>query len=300
MLLEPCIDLFLEDLKIAGHDSPHTLRAYAADTGAFVDFLRRRLKREPTLDDFTRDQVRRYLAERFGHVQSRTLSRQITCLHTFARFLEKRFSFNAMPILQVKNPKLPRLLPHPLPVDDVFGLLDACQVETPTKARNRAILELLYGAGLRRSELAALDLGDVRFTDEGLLLHVRKAKGKKERIVPAGLPARRALEAYLAVRCHLGKKQDPTALFLNHSGKRLSDRSLGFLLEQMRRICGLGKGTTCHSLRHSFATHLLESGADIRIIQELLGHANLATTQIYTDVSLSKLMEVYDRCHPFA
>lgn len=300
MLLEPCIDIFLEDLKIAGHDSPHTLRAYAADTGAFVDFLRQRLKREPTLDDFTRDQVRRYLAERFGHVQPRTLSRQITCLHTFARFLEKRFSFNATPILQVKNPKLPRLLPHPLPVDDVFGLLDACQVETPTKARNRAILELLYGAGLRRSELAALNLGDVRFIEEGLLLHVRKAKGKKERIVPAGLPARRALEAYLAVRCHLGKQQDPTALFLNQSGKRLSDRSLGLLLERMRRTCGLGKGTTCHSLRHSFATHLLESGADIRIIQELLGHANLVTTQIYTDVSLSKLMEVYDRCHPFA
>jgi len=300
MLLESCIDLFLEDLRIAGHDGAHTLRAYAADTGAFIDFLRGRLGREPELPDFARDQVRRYLAERFGQVSPRSLSRQISCLHTFARFLEKRFSFDASPILRVKNPKLPRLLPHPLPVDEVFVLLDACRGDTPAEARNRAILELLYGAGLRRSELAALDVGDVRFIEDGLLLNVRKAKGKKERIVPAGLPARRALEAYLAVRDRLGKNPDPQALFLNHRGKRLSDRALGLLLERMRRLCGLGQTATCHSLRHSFATHLLESGADLRIIQELLGHENLATTQIYTEVSLSRLMEVYDRCHPLA
>ncbi len=300
MHLESCIDSFLEDLRISGHDSPHTLRAYAADAGAFVDFLRQKLGREPELEDFTRDAVRRYLGERFGKVEPRSLSRQISCLHTFARFLEKRLAFDAGPILRVKNPKLPRLLPHPLPVDEVFTLLESCRDDTPAGARNRAILELLYGAGVRRSELAALDIRDVRFIADGVLLHVRKAKGKKERMVPAGLPARNALEKYLAVRGRLGKRQDPEALFLNNRGGRLSDRALGALLERMRRACGLGEGTTCHSLRHSFATHLLDSGADLRVIQELLGHENLATTQIYTEVSLARLMEVYDRCHPLA
>jgi integrase/recombinase XerC len=159
---------------------------------------------------------------------------------------------------------------------------------------------VLYGAGLRRSEVAALDVADLRLLPEGVILHVRHGKGKKQRLVPAGLPARRALEAWLAVRANFGEQQDPDALFLNQRGGRLSDRSLGDLLVRARRARGLGEGTTCHSLRHSFATHLLDSGADIRLIQEMLGHESLSTTQIYTEVSLSRLMEVYDRTHPLA
>ena len=291
---------FLADQARQGHDSANTQRAYAQDLNAFVDHTRTLLEREPAVADFTRNRVRRHLGDHFGSLSPRSLTRRISALHSFARFLAGLGLLDAAPILRVKNLTLPRLLPHPLPVEEVFGLLDAPDALSPDGLRDRAILEVLYGAGLRRSEVVALDLPNVRTTDQGVILHVEHGKGKKQRMVPAGMPARRAIEAYLAVRGTFGKRQDPDALFLNHSGRRLSDRSLGNLLVRVRRACGLGEGTTCHSLRHSFATHMLDSGADIRMIQEMLGHESLSTTQIYTEVSLSHLMEVYDRTHPLA
>ena len=300
MSLASYIPDFLADQRRQGHDSPHTQRAYAQDLGAFVDALRVTLRRDPEVADFTRNRVRRYLADLFSSLSPRSLTRRISTLHGFARFLAGLGLLDAGPILRVKNLTLPRLLPHPLPVEEVFGLLDAPGAEAPAGLRDRAILEVLYGAGLRRSEVVALDCPNVRVIPEGVILHVEHGKGKKQRLVPAGLPARRAIEAYLAVRHTFGKRQDPAALFLNHRGQRLSDRSLGNLLVRVRRACGLGEGTTCHSLRHSFATHMLDSGADIRMIQEMLGHQSLSTTQIYTEVSLSHLMEVYDRTHPLA
>jgi len=291
---------FLEDCARQGHDSPHTRRAYARDIGAFIDHLRDQLGREPRVADFTRNRVRRHLADHFSKLSARSLTRRLSALHSFARYLAGLELMDAAPILRVKNLTLPRLLPHPLPVEEVFGLIDGATDPTPAGLRDRAILEVLYGAGLRRSEVAALDVADVRFLEAGVILHVRHGKGKKQRLVPAGLPARRALDAYLAVRETFGATRDPDALFLNARGQRLSDRSLGDLLVRARRARGLGEGTTCHSLRHSFATHLLDSGADIRLIQEMLGHESLSTTQIYTEVSLSHLMEVYDRTHPMA
>ncbi len=300
MELAAYIPDFLADLARQGHDSPHTQRAYAQDLGAFVDALRQTLQREPDVADFTRNRVRRYLADLFSRLSPRSVTRRISALHGFARFLAGLGLLDAGPILRVKNLTLPRLLPHPLPVEEVFGLLDAPDAQSPEGLRDRAILEVLYGAGLRRSEVVALDLPNLRFIDEGVILHVEHGKGKKQRLVPAGLPARRAIEAYLTVRGTFGTRQDPAALFLNNRGQRLSDRSLGSLLVRVRRACGLGEGTTCHSLRHSFATHMLDSGADIRMIQEMLGHQSLSTTQIYTEVSLSHLMEVYDRTHPLA
>ncbi len=291
---------FLADCARQGHDSPHTLRAYEGDLTAFIDHLRELVGREPAVSDFTRNRVRRHLADHFSKLSARSLTRRISALHSFARHLEGLGLLDAAPILRVKNLTLPRLLPHPLPVDEVFGLLDGAADPTPAGLRDRAILEVLYGAGLRRSEVAALDVADVRFLPEGAILHVRHGKGKKQRLVPAGLPARRALEAWLAVRGTFAPQVDPAALFLNQRGGRLSDRSLGNLLVRARRARGLGEGTTCHSLRHSFATHLLDAGADIRLIQEMLGHESLSTTQIYTEVSLSHLMEVYDRAHPLA
>jgi integrase/recombinase XerC len=291
---------YLADCARRGHDSKNTQRAYAQDLGAFVDALRATLQREPEVADFTRNRVRRHLADHFASLSPRSLTRRISALHGLARYLDGLGLLDAAPILRVKNLTLPRLLPHPLPVEEVFGLLAAPDGQGPPALRDRAILEVLYGAGLRRSEVVALDLPNLRFIEQGVILHVEHGKGKKQRLVPAGLPARRALEAYLAVRGAFGKRQDPAAVFLNHRGARLSDRSLGDLLVRARRVCGLGEGTTCHSLRHSFATHMLDSGADIRMIQEMLGHESLSTTQIYTEVSLSHLMEVYDRTHPLA
>ncbi len=291
---------FLDDLRRQGKDSPHTLRAYRRDLEVFFAYLEEKLGAEPRLQDFSKNRVRRFLGDQFSKLSPRSLTRRISTLHSFARHLARVADFDPEPVLRVKNLTLQKLLPHPLPVDDVFALLETPDALTPQGKRDRAILEVLYGAGLRRSEVVALDVTSIRWLPAGVLLHVEKGKGKKQRMVPAGQAAKRALELWLAVRGEFAEKVDPAALFVNHRGGRLSDRSLGNLLVRCRALCGFGEGTTCHSLRHSFATHMLDSGADIRMIQEMLGHESLNTTQIYTEVSLGRLMEVYDNSHPLA
>jgi integrase/recombinase XerC len=205
----------------------------------------------------------------------------------------------------VRSPKRKKALPRALDVDDTFRLIEAPAEDTPLARRDRALVEVLYGAGLRVSEGCGLDLGDLdRGRYGSTLLRVRKGKGGKVRLVPLGAKADEALAAYLAVRDQLaeprtGRQADPDALFLNYRGGRLTPRSVQRLVGRRVITAGTAEATP-HALRHSFATHLLDGGVDLRSIQELLGHASLASTQVYTRVSLDHLMSVYDAAHPRA
>jgi integrase/recombinase XerC len=200
----------------------------------------------------------------------------------------------------VHLPKVPKKVPNHLTVDDCVKLIESPDLSTPLGKRDRAMLELFYACGVRVSELSGLNAGDVNFKEALILV---RGKGRKERLVPFGRHCARALEAYLEERRKAGRF-DPAnpkePLFLNHLGTRITTRSIARMLEKQVRLSGLGQKVNPHALRHSFATHLLNSGADLRSIQELLGHKNLSTTQRYTHLSIGHLMEQYDKAHPKA
>ena len=290
------IDLFLDHLRSARSASPHTLRAYASDLIEFFDFVEKEAS-DAVLDYRV---VRRFLAhlQKQGR-QKRTVARKLAALRAFYRYRTERDEGTLDPTVGLSSPRLDRLLPRPLSRSEVEALLDAPDATRPDGLRDRAILELLYASGLRASELCSLDLADTR---SGIEVRV-VGKGSKERIVLMGVPAREALDAYLDRGRHqLAEKSKKTisALFLNSRGKRLSDRSLRAIVEKWIGRAGAIEGVSPHTLRHSFATHMLEGGADLRAVQELLGHASITTTQIYTHVSRARLKEVYDKAFPRA
>jgi integrase/recombinase XerD len=222
----------------------------------------------------------------------------LSAVRSFHRFLLREGVVTADPTLAVVRPRLPRSLPHPISVDEVLRLLDAPDPAAPRGLRDRAMLELLYGAGLRISELVGLDVDDVDL-EEGSVRVL--GKGGKEREVPVGRYARDAVSSYLRdERPTLAAAATRGALFLNARGGRLTRQSCDRILKEQVRRAGLERSVTLHTLRHSFATHLLEGGADVRVVQELLGHASVATTQIYTLVTKEHLREVYYSSHPRA
>jgi integrase/recombinase XerC len=206
------------------------------------------------------------------------------------------------PARLVSSPRLEKRLPKVISVDEVVQFIETPDADTLLGARDRAIIELLYATGCRVSEIAGMNLDDIDFKRETIRV---RGKGRKERFVPFGSKAKEALAAYLEVRSALlaeapEHKRDPKVVFLNYQGTRITTRSIGRLIEKYVKECALAQGISPHSLRHSFATHLLSAGADLRAIQELLGHARLSTTQIYTHVSIEQLMQVYDKAHPRA
>jgi integrase/recombinase XerC len=300
--------------ELAGENaSAHTVRSYGVDLAQFGEFLRRMHPRaaEKTLltlvDPLT---VRAFMASlRNRGLAPGTMARKVAALRSFLQFCCRRGLLAWNPAALVTTPKVPKPLPRHLTVDQAFQLLATPQGAAPRTLRDRAILELFYASGIRVGELTGLDDEDVDLPERVVKV---MGKGKKERIVPIGRPAVEALKAYLAVRDALsgsrsgspgapgrpGSRRAP--LFLNHRGGRLSARSVERVLAKYLRQSGLGKAITPHGLRHSFATHLLQAGADLRVIQELLGHARLSTTQRYTHVNLDQLMAVYDRAHPKA
>ena len=273
-------------LEVERGVSPRTLSAYSRDVEELRRFLHEKRGRQPTPAQVDLLSLRAFLASLFGKNDAASMARKLSGLRTFFRFLVKRGLLAENPTTLVKSPKRKQSLPRALSVDDTFKLVEQ---PPPEKRRDRAIHELLYGSGLRVSELCGLDVGDV----EGDFVHVRRGKGGKARLVPIGAQARRALDDYLAAR------KGGEALFTNARGGRLTPRSVQRNLKKWAGLSGVA-GATPHTLRHSFATHLLDGGADLRAIQELLGHASLASTQIYTKVSLDHLMNVYDRAHPHA
>lgn len=283
--------------------SLHTHKNYVADLRQFALFL---AKNQPSLYQRGRDGlseldhtvVRSYLATLFEKNSPASIARKLASLRSFFQYYMNKGLLKINPAKEVATPKVPKRLPNFLSIEETFALLDVPQSDNTLGSRDKAILELLYASGLRVSELVGLDL-DLIDLEQGVIRVL--GKGRKERIVPVGTKAKVAIEMYLALRPSLLDEGISTkAVFVNRRGTRLTPRSVERLLHKYLRQCGLQKKVTPHVLRHTFATHLLNSGADLRGIQELLGHSSLSTTQKYTHVSLDKLMDVYEKAHPKA
>jgi integrase/recombinase XerC len=294
------LDRFLSYME-AQNSSPYTIKNYGNDIGQFLDYCRER--GVSALGQIDRSLLRSYLAELddVGYVKA-SISRRVAELRSFGNYLVREKVLERNPFRAISAPRVPQRLPTYLTVAEVEALVAAPDTTTPLGLRDRAIIEVLYGAGLRVSELAGLDVGDVDLRQSQVRV---MGKGSKERIGLLGRPAIRAVRAYLeAGRPALLAKRKAgvttEALWLNHRGGGLSVRGVAMMLDRMGKQAGIRTHVSPHVLRHSFATHLLDGGADLRVVQELLGHANLVTTQIYTHVSQSRAREVYVRAHPRA
>jgi integrase/recombinase XerC len=291
--MQEWIDRFQQHLVVERNVSPHTCAAYLRDLAEFREFLVNHGGADtallPRIDHLL---LRRYLTELHKRNQRTSIARKLSALRSFFRYLVREGVLSANPAAAVATPKRSRYLPKTLSVDEAAALMERGHGATTLALRDRAFLELLYSSGLRVSELTGLDVGGLDLREN--LVRVL-GKGRKERIVPVGAKAHAALVAYLEAR---GTAGDDQPLFTNHRGGRLTPRSVQRHLKTRLLKAGVLKDISPHALRHSFATHLLDGGADLRAIQELLGHASLSTTQRYTQVSVDQLMAVYDKAHP--
>ena len=294
--LENYLD-FIQGTKNVSH---HTVHNYRRDIEQFLEFLRRLTTGDFTFGAVDAYMARRYLASLVGREYSRkTMARHIAALRSFFRYLCREQIIESNPFVGIRTPKLERRLPQFLDVPEIDDLMKLPR-RTMLGRRDSAILELLYGAGIRVSELTGLSLSNIDLAEQYILVF---GKGSKERIVPIGRMAVGALSSYLQEsRPLLEQKSAGTtdSLFLNHSGTPLSDRSVRRILDKYVALLAIHKRVTPHTLRHSFATHLLDNGADLRSVQELLGHVSLKTTQVYTHVSSERLLSVYRNAHPRA
>lgn len=306
LMLSKWVDLFLRSLKEQRGYSEHTVRSYASDLNHFIDFAGSKMAagvdREETRfqeEVFDPLVLRKYLGSLYGHYKRTTIARKLSAIRSFFVFLEKRDYTKWNPAGQIGTPKMEKPIPTYLSVDEVFRLLDGPDPRNPLALRDLAILEILYSCGMRVGELEALSVSDIDF--DGRLVKI-VGKGDKERIVPIGRQALRILKRYLETTCQLREKKygrsKDIPLFVNYRGERLSSRSISRIVKRYGKGGGLPFDISPHSMRHSFATHLLDGGADLRCVQELLGHQSLSTTQKYTHISLDRLMEVYDKAHP--
>ncbi|NOZ22787.1 MAG: tyrosine recombinase XerC [Planctomycetes bacterium] len=295
------LDRFLGRLSYEKNCSEHTLKAYSKDLQQFFAFLKN--NRKDDLGKVDHMTMRKYLAFlRAKNYSRRTSARKLASLRSFYKFLIQEGIVEGNPAKAVRTPKLERKLPRFLTSTEVETLLTMPHKvrRLPfVKIRDIAILETLYSTGMRIGEICALNVDDVDFFAERV---IARGKGKKERYAWLGGPALKALQSYVDARSLLGitKKIDPQALLLNTRGGRLTARSMERAMAKYAVAAGLGTEVTPHTLRHSFATHLLDRGADLRVVQEMLGHANLSTTQIYTHLTTERLKEIYDRAHPRA
>ena len=297
---ENLIHRFIDYLSIEKNASPHTCRNYLRDLEQFEGFLKGSgtalsPEGEVAIEGVNRLAIRKYLSFLHRRNKKSSIARKLSTLRSFFKFLVREQILSTNPAKPVSTPKVEKLLPTVLTVDEAFRLVESPSREDQSieaELRDRAILELLYSSGIRVSELVGLNLNRVDL-DLGIVKVL--GKGRKERIVPVGAKAIEALKAYLEVR---GGVEEEAPLFVNLRGGRLTDRSVGRSVKKYARNSGIFRKISPHSLRHTFATHLLDAGADLREIQEMLGHVSLSTTQRYTHLSLGKLMEVYDKAHP--
>jgi integrase/recombinase XerC len=299
--MQEAVAEYLRHLALEKNASAHTVKSYREDLSQALDFFRGRLPGQPPEPrHLTTRLLRAYLAwlHEQGYAKT-TIARRIAAVRSWCRFLCRQGVLAANPTDGLRGPRQDKKLPHFLSEAELLRLLEAPPAETPLGLRDRAILETLYSAGLRVSELTGLSLEDVDL-DSGLV--TVRGKGKRERLALLGPQALAALRAWLTERENLlGRRaRKPAAVFLNKNGGRLTSRSVGRLLEKYLAQAGLDPRTTPHTLRHSFATHLLDRGADIRSVQELLGHRSLGTTQIYTHVTTTRLQDSYHKAHPRA
>lgn len=315
--MKSSVDQFLKYLRSVRNASPNTLRSYESDLSQFVAFLTPPDSEPPQLPEITHLLIREFVSHLHDHnLEKSSIARKLAAIRSFFKFAVREGLTLRNPARLVATPKLPKRIPAVLSAEDLNAFLDAV-VAAPSAsgrkgpgkkdqsrvlvARDRAILELLYASGLRVSELTGLNLADMDQKER--MLRVR-GKGSKERIVPYGGKAEQALDAYGPVRLDLLRKASSKgnleAVFLNHLGTRLSSRSVARIVKKYARLSNVNWDLHPHSLRHAFATHLLADGADLRAIQELLGHSSLSTTQRYTHASIRQLMEVFDKAHPRA
>lgn len=294
------IAAFLRWLEVEKGYSQHTVKGYGRDLAEFSASLDGKIN----VQNLEPVDVRRFVVSLHGHNSSATVGRKLSALRSFFKFLLREKYIVNDPIAGIAGPKVGKYLPVFLTVDEVFSLLEAPGKKDRFMLRDRAILELLYSTGLRVAELVSRDILNLDFESE--MLRVR-GKGNKERLVPVGRPALEAVLAWLPLRGQLiadrarrGRNVEKKALFLNGRGSRLTSRSVERLVKAYGERAGIPQVVTPHALRHSFATHLLEMGADLRSVQELLGHSSLSTTQRYTHLTLDHLTEVYDKAHPKA
>lgn len=306
--MQHLLDQFLEHLRYERNVSAHTLRNYASDLDQFMDHLapadpNTGARNFPELADIDHLTIREWLGVLHSDQKKKSsIARKLAALRTFFQFLVREGFLELNPAKLVSTPRQEKKLPNHLSVEEAVRFIETPDVDTDLGKRDRAMLELLYATGIRVAELVTLNLADIDFSSQ--LIRVT-GKRRKQRIVPFGEPAAEALTSYLGVRDKFlmnapVSKRDDAAVFLNYQGTRITTRSVGRMVDKYIAICAGMHNISPHALRHSFATHLLDGGADLRDIQELLGHARLSTTQIYTHVSMEKLIEVYDKSHPKA
>jgi integrase/recombinase XerC len=298
--MESAIQAFLNFLKIERNASPLTIKSYADDLSHVCEFFTEQTGRVPHPSQVDITVLRSYVAwmHECGYART-TVARRLACLRSFFRYCNRQGICEDNPAKPLRTPRTGRKLPHFLTTDQVEALLNAPPANESAGLRDRAILETMYSAGLRVAELVALNVSD---WDRGSGILRVMGKGRKERISPVGSFAAKSLLRWMDARQpdpH-AKPKDKDALFLNRFGRRLTTRSIGRMLEKHILTAGLSTQTSPHTLRHSFATHLLDGGADLRSVQELLGHKSLTTTQIYTHVSTRRLRETYEKAHPHA
>ncbi|MBR9986195.1 MAG: tyrosine recombinase XerC [Desulfosarcina sp.] len=298
------IDFFLQSLAAEKGYSTHTIRAYGHDLAEFAAYAARTAglsgeatKRSLTIGDVDNLTVRGYLGLLHRKNEKVTIARKLSALRSFFRHLVRHRLTDEDPTAAILTPKHSRRMPSYLSVDDMFRLLDQTADDTVLGLRNRALFETLYGSGIRVSELTGLNVFDVDFSSGCLRV---SGKGGRERIVPVGEKALNRIQTYrdrLFARTGIGMAVDGP-LYLNKNKGRLSSRSVARILEALIRKCSLAVPISPHGIRHSFATHMLDAGADLRTVQKLLGHKSLSTTQKYTHVSIDRLMAAYDSAHP--
>jgi tyrosine recombinase XerC len=289
--MEKYIEKFMRYLEIEKNYSQHTILNYRLDLDNFKKFIG-----DTDIEKVDYLALRKFLAELKGkNLGTRTVNRRLSALRSFFKFLTRDGYIKTNPTLSISSPKIDKHLPTFLTEDEVTRLIESAFAKSDKDEqglRNRAVLETFYSTGIRISELVSLNIQDLDFI--GGIVKV-SGKGKKERIVPIGEVAIRELRKYLEKR-----KKQADELFLNRSGKRITARGVRNIVRKYIKLAGIKQGVSAHTFRHSFATHLLNRGADLRTVQELLGHASLSTTQIYTHLTTEKLKSVYDKAHPRA
>jgi integrase/recombinase XerC len=290
------VDLYFEYLRNEQRASEHTLRNYGMDLESFRAHQRSLRGADGDLRKVSELDIRSYLSNLYGRQARSSIARHMAAIRSFYKFLYKKNHIAKDIAARIPLPKVEKKLPVYLSVEEMEGLLCAPEESTREGSRNRAILEMLYSTGLRVSELAALDIPDL--SAEGTILVL--GKGKKERMVVFGEYARKSVRSYLEMRGEFKPDEEEEALFLNSRGGRLSVRGIERIVHDSALLAGLSSDITPHTLRHSFASHLLARGADLRVIQELLGHSSLSTTQKYTHIEIEQLMREYQDAHPKA
>ena len=304
--MQEVFDRYVDYLRAERNASPYTVRNYSNDLvgntkrgteKGFFQFLR--LKRIDSLDDVDKHTLREYIGWLMEQgVVKDSIARKLSAIRSFYRYLTREGMLSANPLEKTPSPKLDKRLPSFLTVEETVRLLEAPDLSSPVGQRDRALMELLYASGLRVSELVSLNLGQIDLDTNEIRV---MGKGSKERMVLMGEPAARALATYLEEgRPELLGEKRSNAVFVNRYGERLIERRVQKILDRYANAIDIGKRIHPHMLRHTFATHLLDGGADLRVVQELLGHANLSSTQIYTHVSKSQARKVYLSAHPMA